>query len=66
MWNDDDRTLALTYGAISSTSQNTYSRITVLLAEDGTLLVNYDVGIFGFSGHPTDVLADCQAIWGSK
>ena len=66
VWRDDGRALATAYGAISSPSQGAYSRITVLLSEDGSLLVNYNVGIFGFSGHPSDVLEDCQAIWGSR
>ena len=66
VWRDDNRDLALAYGAISSRGQGSYSRVTVLLSEDGSLLVNYNVGLFGFSGHPSDVLEDCQTIWGGK
>lgn len=66
VWRDDNRDLALAYGAISSRSQGAYSRVTVVLSEDGSLLVNYNVGLFGFSGHPSDVLADCQKIWGGN
>ena len=67
VWRDDNRDLALAFGAISSRSQWYYSRVTVLLSEDGSLLVNYNVGTFsGIDAHPSDVLSDCQKIWGGN
>ena len=64
LWADDDKTLALYYGAATSTSSGTASRITVLLDGDGNQLLEYDVGIFGIGTHPSDVLEDCEAIFG--
>ena len=62
IWTDDDRTLALTYGAASSSTQNSPSRITVILDEQGNLVLEYPS--VNFSTSPGLVLQDCQALFG--
>ena len=64
LWRDDDKTLALHYGAIESTSSSYPSRITVLLDSDGNHILSYAVDMFGIGDHPEDVLEDCEAIFG--
>jgi len=64
LWSDDDRTLAVHYGAAASTSDWAPSRITVLLDRHGNHLLSYEVDLFGIGSHPADVLADCEAIFG--
>lgn len=62
LWTDDDKTLALYYGAATSQTQQTASRISKLLNSDGTLLLDYfSVGV---TNHPQEVLEDCQALFG--
>jgi peroxiredoxin len=63
MWTDDDRSLAVHYGAADSPSSSFVQRLTVLLDADGNQLLEYEVG-FGFGTHPAEVLADLQAIYG--
>ncbi len=63
VWTDDDRTLALTYGAASSASANYPARITVLLDADGALLLEYTDNL-SLGEHPSDVLADCAILFG--
>lgn len=62
LWTDDDRTLALTYGAAASASAAVPSRVTVLLDENGDLLLKYAVRDLGT--HPASVLEDCEALFG--
>lgn len=62
LWTDDDKTLALAYGAASSASASFASRITVLLDENGDLLLEY-LSVSP-SGHADEVLSDCQALYG--
>ena len=62
LWTDDDRTLAVAYGAASSTSASVANRKTMLLDADGTLLLEY-LSVSP-SGHAQDVLEDCQALFG--
>ena len=64
LWEDTDRTLAVHYGAASSTDAWAPSRITVLLDGEGNHILSYEVDIFGIGDHPIDVLEDCQAIFG--
>ena len=66
LWQDVDRTLAVHFGAASSASSWAPSRKTVLLDGDGNHILSYDVGLFSISGHPSDVLEDCEAIWGAR
>jgi peroxiredoxin len=65
VWTDGDRTLAVTYGAASSTSSNYADRITVLLDANGDLLLEYveDVVV---GTHPAQVLEDCQILIGGR
>lgn len=62
LWTDQDKTLALTYGAATSTSASVASRVTKILDADGVLVLEYDVSNIGT--HPAQVLADCQLLFG--
>ena len=66
LWQDTNKTLAVHFGAASSTSDWAPSRKTVVLDGDGNHILSYDVGLFSISGHPADVLEDCEAIWGDR
>lgn len=62
LWTDDDKTLALYYGAASSETQRTADRVTVVLDETGTVVLEYtDVSV---STHPQEVLEDCTVLFG--
>ena len=64
VWDDLNKTLALHYGAISSTFEFFPQRITRLLDSEGTVIVEYnDVQV---NGHPELVLDDCKAIFGGQ
>lgn len=62
LWTDQDKTLALHYGAASSAGAVVPTRITRLLGEDGAVLLEYAVSNTG--AHPAEVLEDCQALFG--
>jgi hypothetical protein len=66
LWEDTDKTLAMHFGAISSTSDWAPSRKTVVLDGEGNHILSYDVGFLSMSTHPEDVLEDCEAIWGDR
>ena len=63
LWTDDDRTLSLHYGAINNADDFAPSRITKVLNEEGTLILEYvdDVGV---NSHPSQVLADFKTVMG--
>ncbi len=63
LWSDVNKDLALYYGAASSASQFSASRVTRLLDENGDVVLEYAVSSVGT--HPADVLADAQLLWGS-
>jgi peroxiredoxin len=63
LWTDETRALALHYGAAASASQGYASRVTVLLDDNGDLLLTYNPG-GDLSTHPIDVLDDCQILFG--
>lgn len=65
LWSDQARELALHYGAASSANQGFADRVTVLLAGDGTLLLEYSPGL-DVATHPQLVLDDCIALWGDE
>lgn len=62
LWTDDERTLAVAYGAAASTSTAYASRKTMLLDVNGDLLLEY-LSVSP-SGHAQDVLEDCQTLFG--
>lgn len=62
LWTDDDRTLALTYGAATRPDQAAPSRKTFILDAEGDLVLVYDS--VGVSAHPQEVLEDCQLLFG--
>lgn len=63
IWSDDDKTLALYYGAADSASDWFPSRVTMLLDANGTLILEY-VSNVNTGTHPAQVLEDCEAIFG--
>jgi peroxiredoxin len=63
LWTDDDRDLALHYGAISDPGAGAPNRITVVLDAAGTLVLEYRSGI-DVGTHPQSVLEDCRALFG--
>lgn len=62
IWTDDDKTLAVYYGAAASTSATVPLRVTKILDAEGELILEYSVTNVGT--HPAQVLADCQALFG--
>jgi len=62
LWSDTYRDLALYYGAATSPTQGSASRITKILDEDGNLVLEYPVVSVGT--HPAQVLADCEILFG--
>jgi peroxiredoxin Q/BCP len=62
LWSDDDKTLALYYGAASSSSASMPSRVTMLLDAEGTLILEYRS--VSPASHPGHVLEDCREIFG--
>lgn len=63
LWTDDDRTLAVTYGAAANASQAYANRKTMILDATGELVLVYDS--VGPSSHPQQVLDDCTVLFGS-
>ena len=63
VWTDEDRELAMHYGAASSSSAFIPDRITVLLDANGDLLLEYLDGTSAGS-HPQEVLDDCELLFG--
>lgn len=62
LWDDNNKDLAVYYGAASPSSWFP-DRVTVLLDAEGTQLLSYTVGL-GIGSHPRDVLEDARAIFG--
>ena len=62
LWSDEDKALALHYGAANSKLSMVPSRITVVLDAQGTVVLRYDDVSVGT--HPGDVLDDCKALFG--
>jgi peroxiredoxin Q/BCP len=65
VWTDDDKALSLYYGAVNGPSAGAPKRITKLLDEKGTLILEY-VEAIQVGTHPAQVLADCQILFGAK
>ena len=62
LWSDDNKDLAIYYGAGTASSWAP-DRVTVVLDAEGNQLLSYSVG-WGISSHPREVLEDVQAIFG--
>ena len=65
VWTDDDVTLSQHYGAATSASTVYLNRITMLIGEDGELLLEYTQDI-NFGTHPIEVLEDCEILFGDR
>lgn len=63
LWTDDDKILALTYGAADSASDSLAGRVTVILDEDCNLVLEYLDGV-NVSTHPAQVLDDVGILFG--
>ena len=63
IWSDDNRDLALYYGAVSSATALFPNRVTRLLNANGELLLEYNN--VNVNTSPAQVLADCQELFGS-
>lgn len=62
LWTDDEKSLALYYGAVQGERQTYPDRISRLLDADGYVLLQYDDVATGT--HPARVLEDAQALLG--
>lgn len=64
LWTDDsNRTLALAYGSVTTSSAFAAGRVTRLIDENGDTLLEYNT-LGGLATHPQKVLEDCQALFG--
>lgn len=63
LWSDEDRVLAMHYGAANGPNAFAPKRITMLLDENGDVILEY-VSDVDVAAHPGQVLEDCQAIFG--
>jgi len=63
LWTDVYKTLGLTYGALTTAQDNSLSRVTMLLDEEGTLILEYTESI-NVGTHPGQVLEDCLLLFG--
>lgn len=61
IWTDDNKTLALYYGAIAEASAARPARVSFLLDAEGQLLLEY-VQDVDWGTHPVEVLEDCQQL----
>ena len=64
IWRDSDKTLALYYGAATSTEQSLPARVTKLLDSEGKLVLEYNDA--SFLSNPANVLDDCKIIFGDS
>ena len=63
LWSDLGRELAMYYGSATSSDQYAASRVTMVLDADGTLILEY-VDNIDTGTHPSQVLSDCEALFG--
>ncbi|MCB9664250.1 MAG: peroxiredoxin [Alphaproteobacteria bacterium] len=63
LWTDRDRTLAVHYGSAASAAQAVPRRVTKILDAQGVLVWEYPVVAVGT--HPSEVLEDCRALFGT-
>lgn len=62
IWTDDDKTLAMYYGAVSGPGAPFPKRITKVLDAEGNLILEY-VSDVEVGTHPEEVLEDCQKLF---
>jgi peroxiredoxin len=62
VWDDTDKTLAITYGAAASRATAIPKRVTRVLDAEGNLVLEYNDVDTGTS--PQRVLEDCQILFG--
>jgi len=62
LWSDLDRSLAVHYGAASSSTQSMASRVTVVLDAEGIWRLVYNPA--SVTSNAQDVLDDCQVLFG--
>jgi peroxiredoxin Q/BCP len=62
LWSDVGRELAMYYGAATTPTAGSARRITLLLDETGTLVLEYPAVATGT--HPGEVYQDCVALFG--
>lgn len=65
IWHDDDRELALYYGAIREKSESYPKRRTRILNAEGEVVVEYNDKII-VGAHPQEVLEDATLLFGQK
>lgn len=63
LWKDDDKTLALALGAVSSDSAIYCDRVSFLLDPDGQVVLEY-IDSVDTGTHPGQVLADIKLLFG--
>ena len=63
LWTDDDKTLAVHYGAASGPSAPVPNRVTRVLDGNGDLVLEYRVT--AIDAHPEKVLEDCRLLFGA-
>jgi peroxiredoxin Q/BCP len=63
LWQDDDKSLAIHYGAADSESALWANRISVLLDKNGEVLLEYKKNV-STGTHPQQVLQDCEMLFG--
>jgi peroxiredoxin len=64
VWTDNDKVLALHYGAVDDETDIAPARHTKVLDANGVLLLEYIEGV-NPNSHPQDVLDDCQELFGN-
>ncbi len=65
LWQDDDKSLAVHYGAADSTSAFWADRVSVLLDKNGEVLLEYKDNL-STGSHPQQVLDDCTILFGDQ
>ena len=64
LWTDDDKALALYYGAAESTDATYPSRLTRILNSEGEMILEYNA--VNVATSPAEVLSDCIILFGDE
>ena len=62
LWTDVYKTLGLTYGALSNAQDNSMARVTMVMDDEGTLVLEYKENV-NVGTHQGQVLEDCQLLF---